>query len=341
MRVSGLKSKLSRFPKENLLWGKTPVTRADNLSRELGVELYIKRDDLTGLALGGNKSRKLEYLIGDALARGVDTFITIGGVNSNHALQAAVAARKKGMKPALVLKGSDESKGNLLLDRMMTEEVHIHQVESSKELNGYMEKLAGELRDAGKNPYACPLGGSSPVGALGYVEAAVEITEYREEIGAKLDYVVAASSSGGTMAGLTLGLKLLAPEIKPLGIGVGDPPEEVIDDVYNLIQGLGGLLDIGDGYPGDISREEVRSSTVDGYGFGGYGSVDKEVVDIIGYAAARAGFFLDPVYSGKGFYGLVDLVKNGTIPQGSSVLFVHTGGLGGLFQYQDIMAGLM
>ncbi len=334
MEIEALKGKLNQFPKKNLLWGKPPLKKAWNLSTEWGVDVYIKRDDLTGLALGGNKSRKLEYLLGDALHHNCDTIITAGGVNSNHALQTAVAARKAGMHPVLALWGAREYGGNLLLDRMMTEDIHFFEVSSSQELHYPMRSLAEQLKAEGKKPYISPVGGSSPVGVLGYVEAAVELLEEQKKAGEKFDYVVFPSSSGGTAAGLLLGLNKLSSETKLLGIGVGDPWEEIVEDVANLVSGASEIL----GMENEVPRESIANTIVDGYGFGGYGSLEREVVEIIKYAASKEGFFLDPVYTGKCFWGLFDLVRNGNIPTGSKVLFLHTGGLGGLFQYQDFLA---
>mgnify|MGYP000100228158 FL=1 len=338
MLLTELKQKLDSFPQVKLLWGATPIVRAKNLSKETGVELYIKRDDLTGLALGGNKTRKLEFIMGEALEKGCDTVITAGAVHSNHALQTAAAAKKLGLDAVLVLRGKEENKGNLLMDRIINAEVRIYDVETSRELKDYMEEIAEELAERGKKPLIIPVGGSNPTGVLGYLRAAAEIVGQSNSMGLEFDYVVTPTSSGGTQTGILLGLKLLEPKIKALGIGVGDPREELLDDVGRLIKETAEILNVDEGI---VSRDELEACTIDGYGFGGYGTVVREVIDLIKYIAGQEGFYLDPVYTGKGFYGLMDMIRKQVIPPGSKVLFVHTGGLGGIFQYEDIIAGML
>ncbi|MDI3535414.1 MAG: 1-aminocyclopropane-carboxylate deaminase [Thermosediminibacterales bacterium] len=338
MLLTDLKQKLDSFPHVNLLWGATPIVRAENLSKETGVELYIKRDDLTGLALGGNKTRKLEFIMGEALDKRCDTVITAGAVHSNHALQTAAAAKKLGLDAVLVLRGKEENKGNLLMDRIIDAEIRVYDAETSRELKSYMEEIADELAEKGKKPLIIPVGGSNPTGVLGYLKAAAEIVEQSNSMGLDFDYVVSPSSSGGTQTGILLGLKILKPKIKALGIGVGDPRDELLNDVATLIKETAKILNIDEGI---VSRDELEACTIDGYGFGGYGTIVKEVIDLIKYIARQEGFYLDPVYTGKSFYGLMDMIRKQVIPQDSKVLFVHTGGLGGVFQYEDIIADML
>lgn len=338
MKISELKSKLQKFPRVKFLWGPTPIIRAENISKEMGVELFIKRDDLTGLALGGNKARKLEFIIGEAIRQKRDTVITAGAVHSNHALQTAAAAKKVGMDAVLVLRGREENKGNLLMDKLIGADVHIYAVPTSRALRGPMEEIAEDLRKKGKNPMIIPVGGSTPTGVLGYLNAVVEMVDQWKEMKLDFDYVVSPTSSGGTQAGILLGLKLLKSEVMALGIGVGDPRKELLEDVAYLIKDTAKILGVEENI---ISRKELEEKTIDGYGFGGYGTVVKEVIDLIRYVARKESFYMDPVYTGKGFYGLLDMIKKHQIPKASKVLYVHTGGLGGIFQYEEIISEML
>ncbi|MCG1011224.1 D-cysteine desulfhydrase family protein [Tepidanaerobacter sp. GT38] len=338
MNIQYLKKKLSEFPRVKLMWGPTPIVYAENISKDLGINLYIKRDDLTGLALGGNKTRKLEFIMGKAVEQKYDTVITAGALHSNHALQTAAAAKKLGMDAVLVLRGKEENKGNYFMDKIIDADTRVFNVKTSKELRVFMDDIKRELATKGKKPLVIPVGGSDSVGALGYINAAIEINEQLKELNLELDYVVSATSSGGTQAGTTLGYKILAPSTKILNIGVGDPREELLSDVYNLIEETQDMLGIQERL---IEKKEVDLNTIDGYGFGGYGTIVREVVDLIRYVAKLEGFYLDPVYTGKAFYGLMDLVRKKVIPQDSNVLFIHTGGLGGLFQYDDVISELL
>ncbi|WP_422449079.1 1-aminocyclopropane-1-carboxylate deaminase/D-cysteine desulfhydrase [Thermoanaerobacterium sp. DL9XJH110] len=299
--------------------------------------MYIKRDDLSGLALGGNKTRKLEFLMGEAVSGNYDTVITAGAIHSNHALQTAAAAKKLGLNVILVLRGKEEYRGNLLMDKLLDADIRVYNVGTSKELNHIMQNIVCELKDKGKKPYIIPIGGSNPVGVLGYITAVMEIVEQEREMGLNFDYVICPTSSGGTQAGLLLGYKLLKPQTTVLSIGVGDPRDELIEDVFHLINKTAKTLEI----ETLIAREDLEAITVDGYGFGSYGTIVKEIIDIIRYTASREGFYLDPVYSGKAFYGMLDLIKKRIIPREKNVLFIHTGGLGGIFQYENIISDMI
>lgn len=333
-----LKEKLEAFPRVKLSWGTTPIVYVKNLSEDMGINLYIKRDDLTGLALGGNKTRKLEFIMGEALKRGCDTVITAGAVHSNHALQTAAAAKKLGMDAVLVLRGIKENKGNFFMDKLLGADTRVFPVKTGKELKPHIEAVEKELISKGKKPMVIPVGGSNAIGAFGYIAAAVEVAEQCKESGLCFDYVVTATSSGGTQAGTLMGFKLVEPDIKVRNIGVGDPREELIDDVYELVQETSQMLGLDDVI---MDKGEIEAATIDGYGFGGYGTVVREVLDLIVRVAVKEGIYLDPVYTGKGFYGLVDMVEGGAIPSGSKVLFIHTGGIGGLFQYEEVVSQIL
>ncbi len=338
MNIKSLKEKLKQLPRTKLMWGPTPIVYAKNISKDIGVNLYVKRDDLSGLALGGNKTRKLEFIMGKALKFKYDTVITAGALHSNHALQTAAAARKLGIDVVLVLRGTEENKGNYFMNKIIDADTRVFDVKTSGELKVFMKDVESELIKKGKKPLIIPVGGSDPIGSMGYIQGAIEIIEQCEEQDLNFDYVVAATSSGGTQAGITLGFKLLAPKTKVINIGVGDPREELLNDVYELVKQILAMLDI---QGNSISKREIEAATIDGYGFGGYGTIANEVLDIIRYVAKQEGFYFDPVYTGKGFYGLMDLVRQKTIPESSNVLFVHTGGLGGLFQYEDIVSKML
>lgn len=337
MSILDLEKKINKFPKVDLMWGETPIVPAENLSKDMGINLYIKRDDLTGLALGGNKTRKLEFILGEALKHNYDTIITAGATHSNHALQTAAAAKKLGMDVVLVLRGKEVNKGNCFLNKIIDADTRVFNIETSKELETSMHDIQKKLIMEGKKPFIIPIGGSDPIGVLGYINATVEIIEQCKELNLDFDYVVAATSSGGTQAGIILGFKLLAPSMKILNIGVGDPRDGLIDDVYDLLKETSDML----GIKNIIERKQIEHVTVDGYGFGGYGTIVEEVMDLIRYVAKKEGLYFDPIYTGKAFYGLYDIVKRKVIPQNSNVLFIHTGGLGGLFQYEDIISKIL
>ncbi len=338
MNAELLNKKLKEFPRVNLMWGPTPIVYAQNISKDMGIDLYIKRDDLSGLALGGNKTRKLEYIMGKALKEKCDTVITAGALHSNHALQTAAAAKKLGMDAVLVLRGKAENKGNYFMNKIIGADTRVFNVKTSKELKVFMEDIQKELIERGKKPLIIPVGGSDPIGSLGYINAAIEIIEQCEEQNLHFDYIINATSSGGTQTGIMLGYKILAPSVKIINIGVGDPREELLSDVYKLAKETLGILSIQEKI---INEKEIESSTIDGYGFGGYGTIVKEVIDLIRYVAKLEGIYLDPVYTGKAFYGLLDLAKQKVIPHDSKVLFLHTGGLGGLFQYEDVISEIL
>jgi len=278
-----------RFPKFKLATFPTPLEETRALSKELGIKLYVKRDDVMELALGGNKVRKLEFLVGDALSKGCDTLVTRGAFHSNHARLTAAAARKAGLDAYLALAppGEPELQGNLLLDTLLGAEVIT--AGSKGEAEALMHELAERLRREGRKPYVIPGGGASPVGVLGYVAAALEILQQLKELGVKSDYIVHATGSGGTQAGLTLGLKLLgADDVEVVGISVGPSAREAREKVAELAGRTAELL-------GANTRIEPDDVTViDRFTGGGYGVVGKEVIDVMKHVARREALVLDP-----------------------------------------------
>ncbi|KGL01741.1 cytochrome C biogenesis protein CcmE [Thalassobacter sp. 16PALIMAR09] len=334
-RCKDLAIQLARFPRVQLGHLPTPLEPMDRLSELLGgPRLWVKRDDCTGLSSGGNKTRKLEYLMADAQAHGADTIITQGATQSNHARQTAAAAAKLGMACHILLEdrtGSNDPSyimsGNVLLDRL-------HGATVSKRSGGTdmaieMEDLAETLRSKGKTPYVIPGGGSNPIGALGYVNCARELVEQANGLGLKIDALVHATGSSGTQAGLVAGLAALQSDIHLLGIGVRAPQEKQESMVYDLAQRTAAHL----GASAQIERSNVRANC--NYVGAGYGLPTDGMVSAIKLLAETEGLLFDPVYSGKGLDGLIDLVRNGHFAGMDNVVFLHTGGSAALFGYPE------
>ncbi|MFN3994108.1 MAG: D-cysteine desulfhydrase [Tabrizicola flagellatus] len=329
---------LSRFPRIFLAHLPTPLERLDRLTRELGgPEIWIKRDDCTGLSTGGNKTRKLEFLMAEAEAQGADTVITQGATQSNHARQTAAFAARRGLACHILLEdrtGSNDPNynmnGNVLLD-------HLHGATTSRRAGGVdmaaeMEVLADRLRAEGRKPYVIPGGGSNPTGALGYVNCAFELVGQANDRGLVIDQIVTATGSAGTQAGLVTGLKALNAGIPLLGIGVRAPKEKQEENVFALAQKTAEKL----GCPGVVARGDVVANC--DYVGQGYGIPRADTLEAIAMFAQLEGILLDPVYSGKGAAGLIDLVRKGQFRKGQRVVFLHTGGAAGLFGYDAAFA---
>jgi L-cysteate sulfo-lyase len=325
--------KLARFPRVRLTQAPTPLEPMQNLSRLLGgPNLWIKRDDNTGLATGGNKTRKLEYLIGDALARKADIVITQGATQSNHARQTAAAAAKFSMACELILEDRTgyahedyRKSGNVILDRLLG--ANIRHVPANTDMDAAMAKLADELKSQGRTPYVIPGGGSNPVGALGYVTCALELAEQANVIGLDIDLLVHATGSTGTQAGLLAGLEGSRAGIPVLGIGVRAPRPVQEEKVYSLAARTAEML----GVPGAVTRERVVANC--DYIGEGYGLPTAGMMEALELVARTEGILLDPVYSGKAMAGLIDLIRKGRFTKGQNIVFLHTGGAVGLFGY--------
>ncbi len=328
---------LSRFPRIQLGHLPTPLEPMPRLSKALGgPNLWIKRDDCTGLSSGGNKTRKLEFLMADALAKGADTIITQGATQSNHARQTTAAAAKLGLECHVLLEdrtGSTDPayvyNGNVLLDQLHGST--ISKRPGDTDMNAAMEELAQKLRDDGKKPYIIPGGGSNPVGALGYVNAAAELLTQANDRMLKIDHVVHATGSAGTQAGLVLGLEALNSGIPVYGIGVRAPKLKQEEMVFNLAQRTADYMGL---KPGVIQREAVVANS--DYVGAGYGLPTEAMVEAVKMLAQYEGILLDPVYSGKGMSGLIDLIRKGHFKQGENIVFLHTGGSIALFGYPDV-----
>jgi D-cysteine desulfhydrase/L-cysteate sulfo-lyase len=323
------------IPRIEIAHAPTPLEFAPRLSAELGCNLYIKRDDCTGLAGGGNKTRKLEYLLADAQQQGTDTLVTIGGLQSNHARQTAAAGAKFGFGCELVLedvagtpKADYYDNGNLLLDHLFG--ARIHRLGLSDDGDVYTESLIEKLKSEGRKPYQIPLGGSNAIGSLGYVRCANEILQQLADQDVKLDQIVLASGSAGTQTGLLAGLIAAGSDIPVLGIAVSQTTQDQQQLVETLLRQTLEFLDLD---PNQANGKVVA----DGSYFGdGYGMSTDGMIDAVKRCAQLEGLLLDPVYTGKAMAGLIDLCAQGVIAAGSNQLFVHTGGSAGLFAYREV-----
>jgi L-cysteate sulfo-lyase len=327
---------LARFPRVRLGHLPTPLEALPNLTKLLGgPKLYIKRDDCTGLSSGGNKTRKLEFLMADALEKGADTIITQGAIQSNHARQTAAAAAKLGLKCRILLENRTGStspdyvgSGNVLLD-------HIHgsptqAFPGGTDMNAAMEKVADDVRSQGGKPYIIVGGGSNAIGALGYVNCALELVAQANDMSLRIDHLVHATGSAGTQAGLVAGLEGLRSHIPVLGIGVRAARPQQEENVFKLACATADLM----GMSGAVAREKVVANT--DYVGPGYGVPTDAMVEAINMLARTEGILLDPVYSGKGMAGLIDLIRKGVFKTTENVVFLHTGGSVGLFGYNNL-----
>lgn len=321
-------------PKIDILSGPTPLESAGELSRQLGIDLHIKRDDLAGPSFGGNKSRQLEYYFGDALSQNADTILITGAVQSNFTRTAVAVARSHGMRAIVqfedrVKSGSAAYKnsGNVLLSRLMGAEIEFYpDGEDEAGADAALDHRAAQLRAAGRRPYIIHLSETyPPLGALGYVDAATEILAQRDDF----DIFVVASGSGATHAGLLAGLRGGGSSAPVIGSCVRRAAELQGPRIERVMRRLGAL------YPAahEVKAEDVR--VWDGALAPGYGRVGDKSLEAIRMMASTQGLFLDPVYTAKSFAAVPSLVASGDIPKGSKVCFVHTGGLAALYAYED------
>lgn len=321
-----------RFARVSIAHLPTPLEPLPHLTGQLdGPELWIKRDDQTGLATGGNKTRKLEFLVADALRQKADTLITCGAAQSNHARQTAAAAAKFRLDCRLVLRGEEppEVQGNLLLDRLLGAEIVWA---GDQSLTERMGEMAEELRAAGRRPYVVPYGGSNPVGVSGYVAAMEELLRQCEESDIHFDHIVLASSSGGTQAGLMVGARALRYEGHVLGISVDPKADALRRTLAELATATAEHLGLG------LTFTPAGFAVNDDYLGGGYGVVGDLERQAIRTVAGAEGVLLDPVYTGRAFGGLMDLIGQGAFESGERVLFWHTGGTAGLFGHREDIA---
>jgi L-cysteate sulfo-lyase len=326
---------LARFPRRFIAHLPTPLERLDRLSKELGgPEIWIKRDDCTGLSTGGNKTRKLEFLMAEAELEGADMVITQGATQSNHARQTAAFAAKLGIPCHILLEdrtGSDNANyntnGNVLLDHLHGATTEI--LPGGTDMAAEMEAVAEKMRADGKTVYIIPGGGSNPTGALGYVNCAFELLGQVNNSNLRIDHIVHATGSAGTQAGLITGLKAINANIALLGIGVRAPKALQEENVYKLALATAEKL----GCPGIVQREDVVANT--DYVGEGYGIPTQSGIEAIRMFAELEGILLDPVYSAKGAAGLIDLIRKGVFSKDERIVFIHTGGSVALFGYDS------
>ncbi len=326
---------LSRFPRVHLAHLPTALEPMTRLSEHLGgPNLWIKRDDCTGLAGGGNKTRKLEFLMADALQHKADVIVTQGATQSNHARQTAAASAKLGIECQLLLEDRTASdnidynhNGNVLLNQLL--DSPLTKYPGGTDMNLAMQELAQQLKDQGKTPYIIPGGGSNPIGALGYVGCGLELLYQANTMDLKVDHVVHATGSAGTQAGLVAGLVGSNSHIPVLGIGVRIDQQAQEANVLKLAQATADYMGLGD----IIKAQHVQANC--DYVGEGYGIPAPSTIEAMEMLARLEGILLDPVYSGKGMAGLIDLVRKGQFKAGDNIVFIHTGGAQALFGYRD------
>jgi D-cysteine desulfhydrase len=317
---------LHDFPKQSLGFFPTPLVELTRLSDILGgPTIFMKRDDQSGLALGGNKTRKLEYILGDAISKGCDALITAGAAQSNHCRQTAAAAAKLGLECHLLLGGMEPDKpsGNLLLDSLFG--CHIHWTGKYRKGESIPEVFA-RLKGAKKRPYIVPYGGSNELGAIAFVEATKELQEQSNEL--SLTHIVCASSSGGTQAGLMLGKKMFEMAYHVVGINI-DKDEPGMPTFKQQILSLANLTANKIGFEHKFSEQElILNSSYVGKGYGVVGDLENEAISV---TAKSEGILLDPVYTGRAMGGLIHMIRSGQVSKKDRILFWHTGGTPALF----------
>jgi L-cysteate sulfo-lyase len=332
---------LARFPRVRLFPTPTPLEKLEHLSRHLGgPEIWIKRDDCTVVATGGNKVRKLEWLVGEARAQGATHLVTQGAVQSNHVRQTAAVARRFGMKCTALLEHRIETNdrdylnsGNVLLDRLF--DCAIEYRPSGLDMNAEAEAKGEQLRSTGEKAYVIPGGGSNTVGAIGYVSCAQELVQQVDEMGLRIDRLVTATGSAGTQAGLVVGLEGMNANIPVLGIGVRLPKDRQEANVHRLAEATADYV----GVRGGIACSAIAANC--DYVGPGYGQPTPGMIEAVLMVARQEGVLLDPVYSGKAMAGLIDLIRKGEIRKNETVVFLHTGGAVGLFGYTPVFEQAM
>lgn len=320
------------IPRESLGFFPTPLVELIKLSKKLnGPRIFMKRDDNTGLALGGNKTRKLEFILGDALAQGADTIVTAGAAQSNHCRQTAAAAASLGLECHLVLGGKEPEHfdGNLLLDKVFG--CSIHWAGKNRKGEG-IPQIVEQLKNDGKKPYVVPYGGSNELGALAFVEALKELEYQCQNMKASFTHIVFASSSGGTQAGLMLGKKILQSSSQIVGINIDKGETDKVpfnQYIVSLANSTSKLIGENHRFSG---ADLILNSDYVGEGYGVIGALENEAILL---TAQTEGILLDPVYTGRAMGGLIDMIRTGKIKKTDSVLFWHTGGAPALFAYSD------
>ncbi len=320
------------IPKVNLGFYPTPIYKLEKISNELNQNIFIKRDDLTGIAFGGNKIRKLQYFIADAIEQEAKALVTVGAPQSNHVRQTIAAGIKFGFDVHVALYKPEQTQyqGNLLLDALMG--AHIHWIDSK---NYYEEiiKITGVLKDChGKMPYFIPVGGSNEIGAWGYISAAEEIAEQQKKLGLEFDYIIIPSSSGGTQAGLIIGKKLHNLKAQIIGINIAKyayADKTTLNSINTILHYFIEKHSI------DYTFREQDIILIEKYNEPGYGILTNDEKKTIAELAKKEAIFLDPVYTARAFWALIDLTKNNFFKNKANILFIHTGGTPAIFAYAN------
>jgi D-cysteine desulfhydrase family pyridoxal phosphate-dependent enzyme len=317
---------IKQFPTVSLSIFPTPLHKLKNISRETGVNIYCKRDDLTGFAYGGNKTRKLDFLIADAISKKANTLIAVGAIQSNFCRMASAAGKACGLEVHLVLGGKKPEKptGNLLLSYLFGANIHFVESDDWSILEREGEQLAEKFKTQGKNVYWLPIGGSTPIGALGYVNALIEILDDCKRLGITTNTIIHTSSSNGTQAGLIVGKKLTGWQGKIIGMGVAKTEKQLSKEVFELAHDTGKLLHV------SIDKKDVILDN--SYMGTAYGARTAACEQAIKFFAEKEGIVLDNVYTGKAAAGLLDYAKRGLFSPNENVVFIHTGGTVEIFE---------
>lgn len=325
-------TRLAGLPHVRLGTLPTPLEAAPRLSRALGgPRIFLKRDDLTGFALGGNKVRKLEYLLADALAQNVDVVVTGAGPQSNYLRTTAAAARKLGLDVVLVLYGGPprEVQGNYLLTLLTEADVHFTGSADRSSVDRMLKAVADDLRRSGRRPFVIPRGGASPLGSVGYVACALELELQCATQGIEVDHLICATGSCGTQAGLWVGADWLQAAYRLWGITVSRPRAVCLTRIQKLAEETARRLNLAPPSGTPIVLDEYKGP--------GYGRVTPGAIEAIEVVVRTEGIFLDPVYTGKAMAGLIDLIRRGAIAEDETVVFLHTGGAPGLFAHASTL----
>ena len=327
-----------KFPRYPLTFGPTPIEKLERLSEHLGgaVALYAKREDCnSGLAFGGNKLRKLEYLVPDAIKQNCDTLVTIGGIQSNHTRQVAAVAAKLGMKCRLVQESwvpvhdaVYDRVGNILLSRVMGAEIELVDEGFDIGIRESWERTLEDVKAKGGKPYAIPAGASDhPLGGLGFVGFAEELRQQEAELGFTFDYIIVCSVTGSTQAGMVVGFAADGRARRVIGIDASAAPDQTHAQILRIAQDTAGKVGLGR----EITAEDVVLNA--DYAYPAYGVPSEETNQAIRLCARMEGMMTDPVYEGKSMQGMIDLVKQGFFPEGSKVLYAHLGGVPAINAY--------
>ncbi len=321
-----------RFPEKlELAQTPTPLQQLSRLSTALGTRIWVKRDDMTGCAISGNKVRKLEFVLAQALAEGSDTLITCGGLQSNHCRATAILGAQLGLKVHLILRGEPPVSldGNLLLDSLAGAEISCYPLSEYRNLPSLFEHWAEYYRQQGRKPFLIPTGASDGIGCWGYIHGATELAQQLQSEGIAPDAIVTATGSGGTQAGLTLGCALNKLDIPVVGFAVCD------DAAYFHNKVREDMRDWQRRYQQPLDVEQLSILVNDRHIGPGYAKATPEVFATIRHLAALEGLVLDPVYSGKAFHGMLQEIEHGQFQSARELVFLHTGGLFGLFAQRD------